>query len=176
MRYILPFLILLSGCGGYLRSYDYSTNQKAVLQYQRAYDLKAQEKYEDAINEFKRFLDYYSDIYCADESYFHLADCLRLLHQFPEARGYYKQLVKKRKNSPFVAEARFREGECWEAESIYPKAIGVYKVVIEKHYQTEWAAKSIEKCNQIFVRFPEAKWAKKAKKEVEKLIKKLKKV
>ncbi|MBU1261775.1 tetratricopeptide repeat protein [bacterium] len=176
MRYILPFLILLSGCGGYLRSYDYSTNQKAVLQYQRACELKTQEKYEDAINEFKRFLDYYSDIYFADECYFHLADCWRLLHQFPEAREHYKQLIKKKKNSSFVAEARFRTGECWEAESNYLKAVSAYKVVIEKHYQNEWAKRSIEKCNQIFAKFPEAKWAKKEKKVVEKLIKKLKKI
>ncbi|MDI6752688.1 MAG: tetratricopeptide repeat protein [bacterium] len=175
MQYILPFLILLSGCGGYLRSYDYSTNQKAVLQYQRAYDLKVQEKYSPAISEFKRFLDYYSDIYFVDECYFHLADCLRLLHQFPEARKYYKQMVKKKKDSPFVAEAGFRTGECWEAESIYPKAISAYKVVIKKHYQNEWANLAKERCDQIFAKFPEAKWAKKEKKEVEKLIKKLKK-
>ena len=175
MRYILPFLILLSGCGGYLKSYDYSTNQKAVIQYQRALELKEKREYESAINEFKRFLDYYSDIYFVDECYFHLADCLRQLNQFPEAREYYKKLIKKKKHSPLVPEARFRTGECWEAESIYPKAISVYKMVIEKHYQNEWAKRSIERCNQIFAKFPEAKWAKKEKKEVEKLIKKLKK-
>jgi TolA-binding protein len=175
MRYILPFLILLSGCGGYLRSYDSKENQKAVLVYQRALDFKSQGKYEDATIEFKRFLDYYSDIYFVDECCFHLADCLRILHQFPEARKYYKQLTKKKKDSPFVPEAKFRIGECCEAEAIYPKAIGAYKVVIEKHYQSEWAKRSIERCNQIFAKFPEAKWAKKEKKEMEKLIKKLKK-
>jgi TolA-binding protein len=177
---------LVAGCKeGLIRSYDYRENQRAILCYERALSFKEKKEYANAITEFKRFLDYYSDIYFADEAYFHIADCWRLLGQFPEAREAYEDFIEKytppfilfrpfikKRESAFLPEARFRIGECFEGEERWKEAVSVYYDVMKRHWQTEWASAAKERCFDILDRFSEAKWAKRERRRVEKLIRK----
>ncbi|MEW6006544.1 MAG: tetratricopeptide repeat protein [bacterium] len=187
---ILIFLVFLAGCvtNQYISSYSYKENQKAVNLYERGLEFKEKGEYANAINEFQRFLDYYGNTYFCDEAYYQIAECYRLLSQWPEAIKSYKRLISqfskpfvllrpfvKERESPFIPEANYKIGLCFEEQRDYLEAIKWYEKTIENYYFTEWGFLSEEGIKRIIAKNPGAKWAKKEEKKLLRLIKKAKK-
>ncbi|MEW6102899.1 MAG: tetratricopeptide repeat protein [bacterium] len=187
---IFIFLILISGCATnqYISSYSYKENQRAVNLYERGLAFKEKGEYANAINEFQRFLDYYRNTYFCDEAYYQIAECYRLLLQWPEAIKSYKRLISKfskpfvlfrpfvkERESSFIPEANYKIGLCFEEQRDYLKAIEYYEETIKKYYFTEWGPLSEEGIKRIIAKNPDAKWAKKEEKKLARLIKKVKK-
>jgi len=186
----LFFLIFLASCASnqFIPSYSYKENQKAVNLYESGLAFKERAEYANAINEFQRFLDYYGNIYFCDEAYYQIAECYRLLSQWPEAISSYKRLIShfkkpfillrpfvKGRESQFIPQAHYKIGLCFEEEREWLSAIKWYEKTIERYWTTEVGPLSEEGIKRIISKNPEAKWAKKEEKRLERIIKKVKK-
>ncbi len=171
-------ILFITGCGRskpYIRPYEYSANQEAILQYQRAQDYENTRQYDLAIVEYRHYIDYYGDIYRGDEAQFRLAQCYQYLNQYPEAISNYWRLLKKYKHSQYVSETLYHIGQCHEAKKEYNKAVKTYIKVIKNHYRTPWAKESEKNIYQILdsEQFAKSKWAKKCRRNVIKITKKM---
>lgn len=167
--FILPLIIACSRAKPYITPYEYNQNQLAILLYERAVTYQNYGNLELAIVEFRHFLDYYPNIYNADEAQLNIAKCYQALKQFNEAINNYKLLIKKYKHSDYKVEAIYQIAECSQASDKFEEATKVYLSIIKKHPKTNWAKKAKDKIQEITNKFPENKQFRKINKKANKI-------
>ncbi|MEW5766433.1 MAG: tetratricopeptide repeat protein [bacterium] len=174
------FLFSLMACGGHedpIAHYRYTANQSAALQFNMAQTYQKEEKFELAITEYRHFLDYYPDVYYADEAQMSIGRCFEELDQWQEAIVAYTLLVENHKKSDLVPEALYRMASTYIKVERWEDGVKTYQKLLKdkKYFNTEWGRLTREEVIKVLDRFPESKWAQKAKQKVEKQIEKMEK-
>ncbi|MDI6793725.1 MAG: tetratricopeptide repeat protein [bacterium] len=176
----LLLLFSLAACGGPqdpIAHYQYAANQSAALQFNIAQTYEREGKFETAIIEYRHFLDYYPDVYYAEEARMGTGRCLEKLNQWQEAIAAYQLLIKNYKKSDLVPEAIYRMASTYIKAERWEGGVKAYQGLLKdkKYFNTEWGKLAKEEVIKVLDRFPESKWAQKAKKKVEKQIEKMEK-
>lgn len=173
-------LLSLVACGGPqdpIAHYQYAANQSAALQFNLAQTYQKEEKFELAITEYRHFLDYYPDVYYADEAQMNIGRCFERLNQWQEAITAYALLVENYKKSDLVPEAVYRMASTYLKAERWEEGVKTYQKLFKdkKYFNTKWGRLAREEVIKVLDRFPESKWAQKEKKKVEKQIEKMEK-
>lgn len=184
---ILPVLVI-EMTGPAIREYDHKANQLARLEYDKALRLMEEKRYDDAIVQFRHYLDYYGDLYYGDEALFLMGNCFEVLRQWNEAVEAYDLMVRRhtppfillrpilrRQTSPLVPEALYRAGKALEEMKEYREAVDRYLRIIRDYFHTDFCKKAQERIKAIAKVMKDSKWAKKVTKKMERLIKKMEK-
>lgn len=174
-RILFLLLFLVAGCAQtrpYIQPYNYIDNQAAILVYERALIYQKQGNLDLALREFRHYVDYYGQLYHADEAQLSIAQIYEKLNQWNEAINNYQLLVKQYKTSDYVPEAMFRMAGCYQKLQEWQDAAGVYMKIIEKYYQTPYGLKAKEELDRIIKQLPRSKWARKMKIKANKLVRK----
>jgi TolA-binding protein len=171
-----------------VREYDHKANLLARLEYEHALKLMEEERYDDAIVQFRHYLDYYGDLYYGDEALFLMGKCFENLEQWNEAADAYDLMVKRytppffplrlilrRPTSPLIPEALYRAGRSLEEMRRYKEAANRYIRIIKGYFHTPFCKEAQERIKAIAKELKDSKWAKKMEKKVEKLVKKMEK-
>ena len=100
--------------------------------------------YEQAIAEFKGFLEknYESKLY--PEAMYYSANCYYFLGRYKEAITGFKRLIEKYHSGRYVADAKYGIGMCLEEQDKLLEALSVYKEVKDIYVNKEMLEKKIE--------------------------------
>lgn len=171
-----------------VREYDFQANQLAQVEYDTALKFMDEERYDEAIVQFRHYIDYYGDLYYGDEALFLMGNCFEKLEQWNEAVDAYDLMVKRytpgfilfrpftrRPTSPLVPEALYRAGMSLEEMKRHKEAADRYIRIIKEYFRTDFSQMAQERIKAIVKELKDSKWAKNLEKKVEKLVKEMEK-
>lgn len=104
--FLFSFFIAVLGCGG---------NKSLVKldsadQFKLAKDAFDREKYQDAVEEFKRVLFEHPGSSYVDDAQFYLSESYRLMEDYTEAISEYQFLTRNFPESPYIEDGQFQMG------------------------------------------------------------------
>ncbi len=102
----------------------------AEQRYYRAVSLISQEKYEDALKEFKKLVSEISDEEYLSKSQYEMGRCLFYLKQYDKAIGLFTQWVSKYPKHPDLKDALYFVGTSYYNMSDKVKAAAIFKKVL----------------------------------------------
>ncbi|MBN1385228.1 MAG: tetratricopeptide repeat protein [Elusimicrobia bacterium] len=154
-----------------VRAGDYWGNQAAVQQFQRAEKYYYDGKYNEAIAEYQYYIDQFGDVYYGDEAQKKISEAFVRMNQWNEAAEAYEELANEYPKSQYASWALEESAKIHEQLSKFKEAIRVCQRIIEEYYTHPQRPGAVKKINQLLdEQFPENRWAKKKKKELEKII------
>jgi TolA-binding protein len=101
--------------------------------YSFAYNLYSQGKYEQAIVNFRRYLDGYGQTEAADNSLFWIAESFNALGKIGEALKEYERLLADYPRSDKVASAQFKKGVLLLQLERREEGVNALRVIIAQH-------------------------------------------
>ena len=157
---ILPVLFILNACV----SYDDHDTSKASGAYGLAKQLQKDERYEEALLQYKDLKNRFPYSRYAVESELQIAEIQYAKEAFPEAQGAYqlfKELHPKHKRIDYVT---FQIGESIYMQlpstidrdlSVAPAAVTEYKVLLRDFPQSEYTKKAQSRIKEIYQKLAE---------------------
>lgn len=157
---LLPILLLLNACVSYD---DYDTS-KASGAYGLAQQLQKDERYEEALLQYKDLKNRFPYSRYAVEAELQVAEIQFAKESFPEAQGAYqlfKELHPKHKRIDYVT---FQIGESIYMQlpttidrdlSVAPSAIMEYKILLRDFPNSEFAKKAQSRINESYTKLAE---------------------
>jgi len=100
--------------------------------------------YEQAVTEFKVFLEKNSESKLYPDAMYYSANCHYLLGRYNEAISGFKKLMEKYRSGRYVADAKYGIGMCLEEQDKLQEALSVYKEVKDVYVNKEMLEKKIE--------------------------------
>ena len=100
--------------------------------------------YEQAVTEFKVFLEKNSESKLYPDAMYYSANCHYLLGRYNEAISGFKKLMEKYRSGRYVADAKYGIGMCLEEQDKLQEALSVYKEVKDIYVNKEMLEKKIE--------------------------------
>lgn len=102
----------------------------AAKAYYNAVSLFSQEKYDDALSDFKTLVNNAQDREYGIKSLFEIGRCLFALNKFDVCIKHYTTMIKKYPKHPDLADALFYLGNCNEKKGDKTKAANFYKKIL----------------------------------------------
>ncbi len=102
----------------------------AAKDYYNAVSLLTQEKYQEALKEFKRIADASGDPEYSAKAEFDLGRCLFALSQWDATIQHYTAIIQNTPRHPDMSDILYIMGQCWEKKGDKARAQGFYKKVL----------------------------------------------
>lgn len=99
-------------------------------EYYNAVSLFTQEKYQEALKEYKRIAELSEDPEYASKAQFDLGRCLFALGQWDPTLQHFTGIIKDHPKHPDMADILYVMGQCWERKGDAARAVGFYKKVL----------------------------------------------
>ena len=141
----------------YLKNFDHAVIEynKLISNYKKWGDTDANQyniamcyfkkgDYEQAVTEFKVFLEKNSESKLYPDAMYYSANCHYLLGRYNEAISGFKKLMEKYRSGRYVADAKYGIGMCLEEQDKLQEALSVYKEVKDIYVNKEMLEKKIE--------------------------------
>ena len=102
----------------------------AAKAYYNAVSLFSQQKFEEALDEFKRIVNESQDKEYGIKALFEIGRCYFSLEQLDECTKHYTTMIQKYPKHPDLVDALFYVGNCHEKGGDVAKAQGFYKKIL----------------------------------------------
>ncbi len=112
--------------------------------YRIASNYLSEEKFEEAVKEFKEILTQYPNSSYAPDAQFSLAKAFMAQEKYQDAVREFRQFIQYFPQNNQIAEARFLSGVCYFTVQSYLSAIDYFNEVIEQNPESEYYASSLQ--------------------------------
>ncbi len=102
----------------------------AAQRFYNGVSLFSQQKYNDALAEFKAIITEGQDAEYVAKSLFEVGRCLYAVGELDKCIGHYTTMIQRYPKHPDIVEALFYVGSCYEKKGDAGKAMGFYKKIL----------------------------------------------